>query len=258
MSENWRNRIVGEGEQPASQFLAHPDNAKYHPLAQREAMKGILREIGWVQRVIVSKRTGFTLDGHERIFDALQEGDQIVPFIVVDVTEEEEKKILATFDPLGQMAQYDKEKLDALLREVQTGEAAVQQMLEDLAKEAGLYEEDAAYSRKIESPVYEPSVAKPAVSELFDDSKTQALVADIERAEGIAEEERHFLKVAAQRHTVLHFGKIADYYAHSNAVLQRLMEDNALVIIDFGRAIELGFVELTKNIVEQVRDEYGE
>ena len=36
------------------------------------------------------------------------------------------------------------------------------------------------------------------------------------------------------------------------------MEDSALVIIDFDRAIELGFVQLTQKIAQQVKDEYGE
>ena len=117
---------------------------------------------------------------------------------------------------------------------------------------------DNLYSRKIEAPTYTPSNVKPAVSDLFDDTKTRALIQAIDAAEGLTEDERRFLRIAAQRHTVLHFGKIADYYAHADEGLQRLMEDSALVIIDFDRAIELGFVQLTQKIAEQVRDEYGE
>lgn len=135
----FRNRIVSHGELPANQFLAHDLNARRHPNTQREAMRGILDEIGFVQGVIVSKRSGKLLDGHLRIEEALTHDEtQPIPFVEVDVTEAEERVILAGFDPLTAMASYDKEVLDLLLKEVSTGDAAVQKMLSDLAKENGL------------------------------------------------------------------------------------------------------------------------
>ncbi len=112
------------------------------------------------------------------------------------------------------------------------------------------------YSREIKSPVYEPKNEKPEQSALFDESRTKKLIGDIDAAD-MPEDVKAFLRVAAQRHTVLYFNRIADYYAHAPASVQRLMEDSALVIIDFKRAIELGYVELTKNIAELVKDEYG-
>ena len=117
---------------------------------------------------------------------------------------------------------------------------------------------DDTYSRKIEAPTYEPSGEKPQINELFDDAKTKRLVLDIEAYEGISEDEKEFLIIAAQRHTVLDFGKIADYYSHADEGLQSIMEDSALVIIDFDKAIELGFVQLTERIAEIVGEEYGE
>ena len=116
---------------------------------------------------------------------------------------------------------------------------------------------DEPYSREIKSPVYEPKNEKPELSALFDDTRTRQLIADIDAAD-MPEDVKEFLRLAAQRHTVLRFNRIADYYAHADAPTQRLMEDSALVIIDFKRAIELGYVELTKNIAELVKDEYGE
>jgi hypothetical protein len=134
----WRNRIVGEGEQQASQFIANPNNWRTHPQSQRDAMRGALNEVGWVQRVIVNRRTGYLIDGHERVWEALQNGDANVPFVEVDLDEAEEAYVLATLDPIGAMAQADAAKLDELLREVQSGEAGVQAMLEQIAAKAGL------------------------------------------------------------------------------------------------------------------------
>ena len=134
----WRNRIVGEGVQPASQFMANPSNWRTHPQPQRDAMRGALNEVGWVQRVIVNRQTGYLVDGHERVWQALQNGDAPVPYVEVDLDEAEEAYVLATLDPIGAMAAADAAKLDELLREVQSGEAGVQQMLSELAERAGV------------------------------------------------------------------------------------------------------------------------
>ena len=115
---------------------------------------------------------------------------------------------------------------------------------------------DDNYSRKIESPTYKPSGEKPSINELFDDTKTKKLVADIEAYEGLAQDEKEFLIIAVQRHTVLDFGKIAEFYSHADEGLQAIMEDSALVIIDFDRAIELGFVQLTERMAELAGVEY--
>ena len=135
--EGWQNRIIGEGEQPASQFTANPNNWRKHPQAQRDAMKGALTEIGWVQRVIVNKRTGYLVDGHERVWEALQNGDQPVPYVEVDLSEQEEAYVLATLDPLAAMADADGVQLRALLDEVQSEDAAVQAMLAKLGADTG-------------------------------------------------------------------------------------------------------------------------
>jgi hypothetical protein len=137
--QEWRNRITRTGTAPAGEFIANVKNWRVHPKAQREALTGVLREVGWVTGVIVNKTTGSVIDGHARIEEALKMGEATpVPFIEVELSEDEEAKILATLDPLSAMAGADKEQLDALLRDVQTSDAAVMQMLDDLAKANGI------------------------------------------------------------------------------------------------------------------------
>jgi hypothetical protein len=48
---------------------------------------------------------------------------------------------------------------------------------------------------------------------------------------------------------------IADYYAHSDNEMQNLMEKSALVIIDFKKAIELNYVHLSNEIIQQFLSE---
>lgn len=107
------------------------------------------------------------------------------------------------------------------------------------------------YSRKVEVPLYEPSGEKPALSTLYDDSKTQQLIAEI-NASDLGQDEKNFLIAAAHRHTVFNFATTADWYAHSEPHVQRLMENSALVILDFNRALELGYVRLTQHISDLI------
>lgn len=138
MAQPWHNRITGYGEEAPDQLLAHPANWRLHPKHQQDALAGVLREVGVVQNVIVNKQSGFVVDGHLRVALALRDGQPLIPVTYVDLSESEEALILATLDPIGSFAATDAAKLDALLREVTTGDAAVQTMLDDLAQSAGL------------------------------------------------------------------------------------------------------------------------
>lgn len=134
----WRNRIIGYSEEDPEQLLASPYNWRVHGKAQQDALSGVLREIGLIQNVIVNKTTQHMVDGHLRVGLAISERQPTVPVTWVELTEAEEQLAIATLDPLSAMAAADREQLDSLLREIDTGEQAVQQLLADLAKSAGL------------------------------------------------------------------------------------------------------------------------
>ena len=136
----WRNRIVGYSEEEPDQLLANPSNWRIHPAAQQNALSGVLKEVGLVQNVVANRTTGHLVDGHLRVMLAMRENQPVVPVTWVELSEEEEHLILAALDPLAAMATADAGALDALLSSVQSGEAAVQQMLAELAEDAGLYQ----------------------------------------------------------------------------------------------------------------------
>jgi len=118
-------------------------------------------------------------------------------------------------------------------------------------------EDDQKYSSKIDSPIYEPKNLKPHILELIDNEKTHRLMREID-ASNLPIEEKTFLLNAAKRHLVFNYEKIADYYAHSSKEMQHLMERSALVIIDFNKAIDYGYVKLCDEIRTQFLTEYGE
>lgn len=114
-------------------------------------------------------------------------------------------------------------------------------------------EVDDKYTTKVNIPQYLPTNDKPSISELFNDIKYKQLLSNIAKAD-IPEEEKEFLKLAATRHIVFNYARIADYYAHSNKEVQKLMEESALVIIDINDAIANGYVKLSKNIEKIMRE----
>lgn len=116
---------------------------------------------------------------------------------------------------------------------------------------------DDYYTGKITSPHYEPG-EMPDINTLVDEDKTLFLINHIDAAEEVTEDEKAFLRLAAYRHNVFNFKRIANYYAGASASMQRLMEENALVIIDYQDAIRLGYVALVEEITEMVRNDYGD
>lgn len=118
----------------------------------------------------------------------------------------------------------------------------------------GIEEEvDAKYTTKVGAPQYLPRNEKPALHELCDTRKYESLLQDINKS-NLSEDDKAFLRLAATRHIVFRYDKIADYYAHSNKTMQSLMESSALVIIDFNDAIANGYVRMSKNIEKIMRE----
>jgi len=134
----WRSRIVGHGEAAPSDLQSNAANWRSHPLSQRAALAGVLDEVGWVQDVIVNRRTGNLVDGHLRLDLALERKEPSIPVVYVDVSEDEERKLLVTLDPLAGMATADPAALDALLTSVQTESEAVQALLAKLGEDSGV------------------------------------------------------------------------------------------------------------------------
>lgn len=114
--------------------------------------------------------------------------------------------------------------------------------LDDIPPEHGT-----VYSSKIKAPVYEPRGNCPPLSELVNVEKSTSMEEEISKAK-LPEDVKDFLRMAAARHRVFDYEKIAEYYCHATKRVQQLMEKSALVIIDFDKALENGFIKLSESI----------
>jgi hypothetical protein len=135
---NLRNRIVGTGEVTVKELVKNPKNWRKHPPSQLAALEGMLSEVGWVQNVIVNRTTGNLIDGHARVAIAEKHGEARVPVVYVELTEAEEALVLATLDPLGDLAELDKAKLQSLLDGLNPESAALSSLIADLEAELGV------------------------------------------------------------------------------------------------------------------------
>jgi DNA modification methylase len=134
----WQNRIVGHADVPPAELVPNPRNWRTHPPEQRRALAGALTEVGWVGEVLVNRTTGRVVDGHLRIDLALERLEPAVPVTYVELTEDEERLVLASLDPIAAMADAEGEALEALLTDLEPADADLRAFLDELARQQGV------------------------------------------------------------------------------------------------------------------------
>ncbi len=127
----WANRITGHGEEAPVKLITNPANWRLHGELQRGALADVLTKVGIVQNVIVNTTTGHLVDGHLRVELARAQGQPTVPVVYVALSEDEERVILASLDPIGAMATADRDTLAALLAGIENPDLA--ELLEAVA-----------------------------------------------------------------------------------------------------------------------------
>lgn len=126
----WKNRIVGYTEEQPEQLLAHYANTNNHTNEQREALKALLEDVGIVQNVIVNDRTGRLVDGHLRIEEAITADLKKIPVTHIDVSEEEETKIILFLDPIARLAYPNQENIELLLETIELDNEPLEALLD--------------------------------------------------------------------------------------------------------------------------------
>ncbi len=264
---------------------AHPRNPRKISAKQQEMLQKSLKEFGDLSCIIENQTNKLMVGAHQRIkllpknakiaitkeySPPTPQGTVAIGYVEVDgeqfkfrrVAWDEAKHSAAMIAANQHGGDFDYTGLTDLLTELDAMNFDLDltgfdnKELENLMAPMNLeptYEKD-LYTKKIESPIYTPKGPKPGINELFDVTKTASLINQIENSK-LPADEKAFLKLAAQRHAVFNYEKIAEFYSHSPEETKDLMEKSALVIIDFEKAIENGFVELTKKLAEIYADE---
>lgn len=132
--DNIRDRIKEFRRVPARELIPRPTNLRKHPEPQRKAVSAMLTEIGYAGAVLAWERPDGSLelfDGHLR--QDLVSGDQLVPTLVTDLTEDEARTLNALYDPLGDLAVLDKDMVRDVLDQISVGSDELQVMLLEMS-----------------------------------------------------------------------------------------------------------------------------
>ena len=200
---------------------------------------------------IVIDENNVIVTGHTRLKAAKKLGLKSVPCIKADdLTEEQIKAFRLADNKVAEFSTWDEEKLMQeldLLGEIDMSLYGFN-FPEDEEDED---EVDDTYTDKTNIPQYDITGEVPDLSELVDEDKTNELLEEIENSE-LDYNEKEFLKLAAQRHLIFNYKKVAEYYAAASPEMQELMEKSALVIIDYNDAIMNGYTTLSEKIKKMV------
>jgi len=133
-----RDRIKELRRVKASELRPNPKNWRTHPQSQRDALRGVLAEVGYADALLARELPDGSLeliDGHLRA-ETTPEAE--VPVLVLDLDDAEAAKLLALHDPLAAMAETDGAVLAGLLAAVESDNDAVERLLQQMAADAQL------------------------------------------------------------------------------------------------------------------------
>lgn len=130
-----RNRIKEFIRVLAKELVPNPKNWRTHPDNQKDALKGVLSEIGYADALLARRLEDGKLqliDGHLR---AETTPDQEVPVLVLDLDEKEADKLLTLLDPLSAMAGTDETLLRELTDNLETQNEAIQNLVNSMLEQ---------------------------------------------------------------------------------------------------------------------------
>jgi hypothetical protein len=243
---------------PLDKLIAYAGNPRKNDHAV-EAVAAAIKRFGF--RVpVLAKSDGSLIDGHLRVKAAKHLGMDAVPVVLCDdLSEADIKALRISINRMAELAEWDVELLSTELEGLTAEGYTLDDVgfdadaLEQLGVSEDIFEDkDNPYTAKVEAPIYKPTGQKPTEADLCNQEKFKALLSDIKNS-NLPKEQKTFLELAAARHIVFDYQQIAEYYAHATPELQKLMEDSALIIIDFKKAIEAGFVKLTDRVADQFK-----
>jgi hypothetical protein len=240
---------------PIADLIPYARNSRTHDEAQVAQIAASIREFGWTNPVLLDGNNGI-IAGHGRVLAAQKLGEIEVPTIELGHMSESQKRAYIIADnKLALNAGWDESLLKIELNGLRTVGFDISMTgfsskeLKELLGIGSAEPDDLEYSKKIDTPTYTPKGEKPAFSQMADTSKYEEMCHKIKQST-LLDEEKKFLLTATKRHIVFDYHHIAEYYFHASIEMQGFMEESALVIIDFEKAIDNGYVVLSRQLEE--------
>ena len=117
------------------------------------------------------------------------------------------------------------------------------------------------YVKKIKIPIFQPKGINVSLNECVDIDKFLEYMEKIDtlkQENKIDENQYKFLKLSATRFIVFNFENIAEYFCNANADMQKIMQELALVLIDYDDALKASIIEAGEftNKILKIQDRY--
>ena len=222
-----------------------------------------IKEFGFKVPIVIDKNN-VIVNGHTRLLASKKLGLKEVPCVIADDLSEAQIKAFRIADnKVSEYASWDEELLKLELEQLEEmnfdldtvnidySDFDLEIELEDTEEE---FESDNVYTKEINIPHYEITGECPLLTDLVKEEKTNSLIERINNS-NIPQGIKDFLIKASYRHLAFNYQNIAEYYAHADKEVQELMEESALVIIDYDNAIRNGYVQIKNSINEMIQEE---
>jgi len=252
-------------------------NAEYNPRKdlqesspEYQKIKKSIDEFGYVEPIIVNENCENNkyriVGGHQRVKVLNDLGYTDIDCVIVGLDETKEKALNVALNKIS--GEWDNQKLYEVLKDFGEDDFLLtgfdNHEFKDLEKEFKNFENsndssessnendnNERYTNKIDIPDYIPKLEEaPPINDLVSTDRANELINKVDKSSNIDQNLKDFLKLAANRFVVFNYENIAEFYCHQNKEVQNLMEDLALIIIDYEKAIANGLVDFSKKINE--------
>jgi len=102
-----RDRVRELIRVPASELRSNDKKWRLHPDHQKSALKAVFAEVGIVDAIKARRLPTGELEIIDGEMRAEVMGDELVPVLILDLNDQEVSQVLATFDPIGELAVED-------------------------------------------------------------------------------------------------------------------------------------------------------
>jgi len=165
----------------------NPMNWRKHPARQKDAIGASIKANGWADTLLFNENTGRLIDGHARREIAIKDGIGSVPVLVGHWTEEQEKHLLATLDPMSAMAETDASALSTLTDMIREDKEAFadleerdQEILETVNEELETYAFNVSVGDDRKTFLPKQKILEPIDFTLRQDNNESALTTEVD------------------------------------------------------------------------------